>query len=284
MKITINGVSADIQIENEKTVGEVVTALESWLAGSGHRPSGLSIDGEPVDSGSVVSSFEREIAGIENLDLQTSTLSELTAESLMRLMNDIDDWENSGFDERKIFSDHWKESPEARLLAEQAPDLYNWAVSTFSGEGAGAADLRSISGERLREFKDPADELGRMKQAVADVCDRLEQLPLDLQTGKDAEAARTVSVFSGVTEKIFRIFNILKMEGFSVEKITVADMPITAYMTEFGAALGELLEAYRRRDTVLVGDLAEYEMAPRLRGLYAAICVAAPVCVAAEGD
>jgi hypothetical protein len=42
-------------------------------------------------------------------------------------------------------------------------------------------------------------------------------------------------------------------------------------MEEFGAALKELLAAYEVRDAVLVGDLAEYELAPRLRGLYAAI-------------
>jgi len=284
MKITINGVYADIQIENEKTVGEILAALETWLADAGHRPSGLSIDGEVINAASIDSCFEREIAGVENLDIRTSSLSELTAESLLRLIHDIDTWENSGFDEKKIFSENWKESPEAGLLAEQAPDLYDWTVKTFSGEGAGAANLRSLSEERIREFKDPADELGKTKQAVAEVCSRLEQLPLDLQTGKDAEAARTVSVFSGIAEKVFRIYNVLKMEGFSVEEITVADMPIKIYMNEFGDALGEMLTAYKQRDTVLVGDLAEYEMAPRLRGLYAAIYNAAAICGAAEGE
>jgi hypothetical protein len=281
MKITINGAYADIQVENEKTVGEILAALEPWLAGSGHRPSGLIVDGEVIDTGSVDSCFEREITGIETLDIRTSSLSQLAAESLLCLMYDIDTWENSGFDEKRGFSEHWKESPEANLLAEQAPDLFDWAVKTFSGEGAGAAELRSVGGERLRELNDPAGELGRAKQAVAEVCDRLERLPLDLQTGKDAEAAMTVSIFSGIAEKVFRIFNVLRAEGFPVAETTVADMPITAYMGEFGGALGEMLAAYKQRDTVLVGDLAEYEMAPRLRGLYSAIYNAAAT---AEGE
>jgi hypothetical protein len=93
----------------------------------------------------------------------------------------------------------------------------------------------------------------------------------------------TVSFFSGIAEKVFRIFNILRAEGFPVTETTVADMPITAYMGEFGSALGEMLTAYKQRDTVLVGDLAEYEMAPRLRGLYAAICAAAATAATAEG-
>jgi hypothetical protein len=284
MKITINGASADIQLENEKTVGEILAAMEAWLAASGHRPSGLVVDGEVINAGSVDACFGREISGIETLDILTSSLSQLAAESLLCLMRDIDTWENSGFDERRAFSQQWKQSPEANLLAEQAPDVYDWAVKTFSGEGAGAAELRSVGGERLRELSDPAGELGRTKQAVTEVCDRLERLPLDLQTGKDAQAAMTVSVFSGIAEKVFRIFNVLRAEGFPVAETTVADMPIAAYMGEFGGALGEMLDAYKQHDTVLVGDLAEYEMAPRLRGLYSAICTVAGTFNAAEGE
>ena len=49
-------------------------------------------------------------------------------------------------------------------------------------------------------------------------------------------------------------------------EITVSD-----YIGEFNAILKELLAAYETRDSVLVGDLAEYELAPRLRCLYAAL-------------
>jgi len=104
-----------------------------------------------------------------------------------------------------------------------------------------------------------------------EICARLEDLPLDIQTGKDARAAETVNTFSNIAEKVFRIIGILKLEGFPVGEITVGSMPIAAYITEFGSALRELLTAYEQHDTVLVGDLAEYEMAPRLRGLHSAV-------------
>ena len=284
MKITINGVNADIQPENEKTVGEILAAMETWLAGSGHRLSGFSLDGEAVKSDSMEMFFNRELAGVKTIDIITSSLPELIMESLLLLIQDIEAWELSGFDGKAKFAVHWKESPEANLLAEQAPDLYDWTVKTFSGEGLSPEELRFICEERLRELKDPAGELGRTGQAVTDVCGRLEQLPLDIQTGKDAEAAGTVNIFSGVTEKVFRIFRVLKMQGVSVDNITVADTPITVYITEFGKALDELLNAYKQRDTVLVGDIAEYEMAPRLCGLYSAIYNAVGAKKTAGGD
>ena len=272
MKIRINGMDAGIQLETEKTVGEILAALENWLAGTGHRLSGLSINDEVIGAGSLDLYFDKDIDTIETLDLMTSSLPELIAESLFRLMEDIDTYEAADFGEKGPFAERWKESPEARLLAEQSPVLFDWVQKTFSGEGLGPQGLRLLAEERLRELQDPAGEMDRAKALVTGVCTRLEELPLDIQTGKDSKAVETMNIFSGIAEKIFRVFNVLKMEGFPVQDIMAGDMPVAAYITEFNNILQELLRAYEQHDTVLVGDLAEYEMAPRLNGLYTAIC------------
>ena len=70
---------------------------------------------------------------------------------------------------------------------------------------------------------------------------------------------------------MFRVFNILKMECFPVEDITIEGTPIAVFFAEFNNTLRDLLGAYEQRDTVLVGDIAEYEIAPKLRYLYAAM-------------
>ena len=271
MKITINGADADIRPETEKTVGEVLCALEAWLDDSGFRLSGLSIDGETASVGSMEECFERNIDTINTLDVRTSSLPQLIAECLLNVMQDIDAFEGAVFEERRPFAENWKKSPEARLLAEQNPDLFDWALKTFSGEGASPQALRTLAEERLQELRDPAGEMRRTVPLVSEVCARLEEFPLDIQTGKDARAAETVNVFSGVAEKVFRVFNVLKMEGFPVGEIMVEATPISTCISEFNAALRELLAAYEHRDTVMAGDIAEYEMAPRLHRLHAAI-------------
>ena len=271
MKITINGVDADIRPETEKTVGEVLCALESWLADSGYRLSGLSIDGEMVGIESMEECFSREIDAISILDIKTSSVAELLAEAFCQLAQDMDVFEAAGFEERRAFASGWVLSPQAILLAEQYPDFFELAVSTFSGEGAGVKMLRPLAGERLRELEDPVGEIRRAGPLVADVCGRLEEFPLDTQTGKDARAAETVALFSGIAEKVFRLFYVLKMEGFPVGDIIVEETPITTFISEFGATLRDMLAAYEQHDTVLAGDIAEYEVAPRLRGLHNAV-------------
>jgi len=271
MKIKLNGVDADIKPENEKTIGEILSALDTWLTGSGHRLSGLIIDGKAVNAREMELSFSRGIETVDTLDICTSSLSQLISESLTRTIQDIEDFQSAGFDEKAVFSGKWKESPQGCLLAEQYPELFEWTIKAFSGEGCSPQVLTALFEERLRELLDPAGEMGRIAQLVDDICARLTEFPLDIQTGKDAKAAETVNVFSGVAEKVFRIYHTLKIEGFPVADITVDNMPIIIYITEFSKALKELLDAYERRDTVLIGDLAEYEMAPRLRGLHAAV-------------
>jgi len=271
MKIQINGVDADIKPENEKTVGEILGALDAWLAGTGHRLSGLNIDGKAVNAQEMGLSFSRSIDTIDTIDICTSPLPQLIAESIGRTMRDIEEFREAGFDEKAGFADKWKASPQGCLLAEQYPELFDWTIKSFSGEGCSPQVLTALFEERLRELRDPAGEMGRTALLVDDICARLAEFSLDIQTGKDARAAETVNVFSGITEKVFRIYYTLKMEGFPVAEITIDNTPINDYIMEFNKALKEMLDAYEKRDTVLIGDMAEYEMAPRLRGLHAAV-------------
>jgi len=271
MKIQINGVDADIKPEKEKTVGEVLSALDAWLAGTGHRLSGLNIDGKAVNAREMELSFSRDIETIDTLNICTSSLPQLVAESLCRTMRDIEEFQEAGFDEKADFSGKWKTSPQGCLLAEQYPELFDWTMKAFSGEGCSPQVLQALFEERLRELQDPAGEMSRTALLVDDICARLAEFSLDIQTGKDTRAAETMNVFSGVAEKVFRIYHTLKIEGFPVTDITVDNTPVNDYITEFGKTLKEMLDAYERHDTVLIGDLSEYEMAPRLRSLHAAV-------------
>jgi hypothetical protein len=271
MNIRINGNQADITLESEKTVGDVLAGLSDWLNGSGHRLSGLDIDGETAASGSLETFFDRKLAGIGTLDIRTSSLPELTVEALLYTRGDLEDYENAAFGEKQDLRSRWLESPGAFFLAEQAPEIYRWAEKTFSGEGLSPAELRGLIDERLRELGDPLGELDHAGPLIAGIAARLEDLPLDIQTGKDSRAVETVQMFSNIAEKVFRVFKVLKNRGLDTDALKVDDIPIADYIGEFDAALRELLAAYETRDTVLVGDLAEYELAPRLRGLYAAL-------------
>jgi hypothetical protein len=149
-------------------------------------------------------------------------------------------------------------------------DLYILAAGSFSGEGMEIQELQKIIRERLREIEDPRREIAALGPLVRTAAGRLEDLPLDIQTGKDGRAAETVQLFSTAAGKLLRLLGLLKLEGYSPETLTVDGVPIFKYVEEFESVLKDLAAAYEAKDAVLVGDLAEYELAPRFLKLYSA--------------
>jgi hypothetical protein len=271
MEISINGEKGGITLEQEKTAGEVLSGLENWLRNSGHRLSGIKINGELVKAASLGDVFDRDLADIENMDILTNSWAELAVDALTALIQDLCDFEESDFQDRSRFAAEWIESPSSRFLSEEIPEIHAWASFAFSGQGYSPSELKLIVEERLRELEDPRAELERIEKPVEDLEKRLEDLPLDFQTGKDRQATETIQIFSAAAEKIMRIYAILRVEGYDLVSRRVEDKTLPEYLEEFNAVLRELLAAYEAKDAVLAGDIAEYELAPRLTRLFAGL-------------
>ncbi|MCL2208782.1 MAG: hypothetical protein FWB89_01320 [Treponema sp.] len=267
MELFINGHTADITIDKEKTVGDVMAGLEEWLAGMGHRLSGLSIDGQNANTSLLDDFFSRELKDIKKIDITTSTIADLFAESLLNLLSDIKDFELLDSNDKKTFIDIWKEKAHVLFTFEQMPDLYNIIINLFAGAETDPASVYSITEERLREVKNPVLEFTNLSQHITQTCALLCDLPLDIQTGKDAKAARTIQFFSGISEKIIRNLKQLDLQGFLLPANDTENQ-INSILSEFGSIVKNLLEAYEKYDTVLVGDIAEYEASPTLQKLY----------------
>ncbi|MDR2177601.1 MAG: hypothetical protein LBP20_06105 [Treponema sp.] len=273
MNITIDGKQADIILEQEKTIGDVLSGLEDWLRGSGYRISGISVNGETVGEDSLDCFFNRNLSTVETLDLRTSSWAEHAVQSIASLYDVVQELENSAYAEREALRTRWIAMPGARFLKSEIPELWAMAEKTLAGEGAAPGELRGLLEERLRELENPRGELAGSGALIETLVQRLKDLPLDIQTGKDRRAAETMGIFSTLAEKLVRIFNLLKIEGLLPENITVEGAPVLDYIGEFDSILKDLVRAYEERDTVLVGDLSEYELAPRMLQFYTAIKV-----------
>ncbi|MDR2069423.1 MAG: hypothetical protein LBP71_06090 [Spirochaetaceae bacterium] len=271
MEITINGNPADITLEKERTLGELLSGIENWLWGSGHSLSGLQVDGAVIGVDSVADAFRWDLEKIKTIDIKTSTRSELLEEALLAAKETLKTYGDALFDRQHQIREQWGKSPAGVFLSEKAPELYDGMAKTLRGEGLPPEKMECLIDERLREVENPQKEILRMEGVVTGTAKGLEDLPLDIQTGKDQQAAETVALFSGITEKLYRLIFLLNQRGILTDEVTVEDLSIQAFIEEFTAALKELLAAYEVKDAVLVGDLAEYELAPRLLKLYSAM-------------
>jgi hypothetical protein len=273
MEITIDGIQADITLETEKTVGELLSGIDAWLTGSGYRMSGLEVDGEIIGTAAMNEVLRRELEPIKAIDIKTTSQPMLMLEALCGARNTL---EACGSAPERL-SAGWNGGAAAGYLEENSPELAAIIRKTLDGTGPLPRETGALIDERIREIENPRGEVLQIEPALMDTVKRLEDLPLDIQTGKDGRAAETVSLFSTIAEKLLRLIFMMKCQGIFLEPAAAETPPVQDSVEDFGAALKELLAAYETKDAVLIGDLAEYEVAPRLCKLFSLVKTAAAI-------
>ncbi|HKL87278.1 MAG TPA: hypothetical protein VJ861_13200 [Treponemataceae bacterium] len=94
---------------------------------------------------------------------------------------------------------------------------------------------------------------------------QLEQIPVELQTGKNLEVMETINTFSTELQEIYRMLPLLPLTGINIEKTDFEGENIIHCPEKLAPLLHSLLDAMKANDTVQVGDISEYELAPRIK-------------------
>ncbi|MDR0383549.1 MAG: hypothetical protein LBH50_06135 [Spirochaetaceae bacterium] len=262
MTTIIDGAAADIKIENEKTLGDALSGLEKWAGESGFCLSGVTVDGVRAGADDMDALFNREIRDITTLGIDTAPFAAMYADALSALSAALRSWDRAG-DDRNEAESQWRGSPAAAFIARYDKPLSDLLKGRFSDEIA--AEAAGIVKDREAEAENPVAAFLSMEDGLNEYVSRLSDLPLDLQTGNDRRAAETIERFSGFTQKLFRLLPFLKYA--MIEK----PCGNAELFDEFKSALKEFLAAYENKDMVLCGDLAEYEIAPRIKDIYATL-------------
>jgi hypothetical protein len=193
MDIYINNEQIEYRAESEKTVGEILGAIESECEKSGATITGIRVDGKQIPA--------------EALD----GIFSLAPNSIARI------------------------------------------------------DLDTISGNDVLVL------LRNLGQEFTDCAPLLRDIPVQLQTGKDGMVMETINSFSVSLQNLYQALPLLPITPIGdktpeIDGITLADFP-----AELTPLLTDLLDALKKHDTVLVGDLSEYELAPRIERLGAVL-------------
>ncbi|MDR2864242.1 MAG: hypothetical protein LBV68_01365 [Spirochaetaceae bacterium] len=265
MFITINEKPIDITIENEKTVGELVAGIDLWLAGSGFVICALVVNDKASGASALDNALTQSLNEVSSIDIKTQAAAEICVDALLLTREMLEKWAVSDNGEKAAIELKWSASPAASFFQNREPEIYLHIKDIFTGKNENT--LEPFLSERTRELDDPIKEFLGIEERVDDTAARLSDFALDLQTGKEPHAAETVKIFSVLSAKLFRLIPLLRSSGIDFETVPLEKN----FFENLNLTLKEFLAVYEAQDTVLSGDLAEYEMAPRLHDLYDAV-------------
>lgn len=186
MDIYINAVKADFTLENEKTIGEILNAVEADCEKNNATIIRVSIDDKNISGEKLDAVFGYTIESVKKLEIET------VAE------NDI-------------------------MLA-----------------------LHDVS-EKFTHIRT-----------------ELLQVPILLQSSKDAKVSAIVTLFADQFDVMCHLLTLCSLFPARFEGFSIDGQSISNFLTNFTPILQEFETSFSSHDTVLTGDLAEYEIAPRL--------------------
>ncbi|MCR4734273.1 MAG: hypothetical protein K5829_04630 [Treponema sp.] len=193
IKVYINGQEVDVQLENEKTIGDVLNSFEQTCEANKAAVIGITINGKKITA----DIFDEEAA------------KELT--------------EDCTFD----FS----------VVTEQSiKDSFSTLSTLF-------------------------DQLSK----------KMEEIPVELQNGKNSQAIESIKNLADSIDEFCHIAALASLFPETFTNTNIDGKNFKDFFADFSQILLDYEQALQSNDTVLLGDLSEYEICPRLASISEAL-------------
>ena len=298
MRITVNGAPLAIDVKDSANLGELLSGADDLLDRAGSVIVSLKVDGEEVDAEGYARFAEMPSSSVSIVEIRAEDAAAIRIRALETLLELLAICKRSAED--TAAEDTAAVWPGLRTGARDMKDAFAGLfaadelsfVQLFSDildragdkpDKAARVELSAQSDrsqevfeERLAELRRPAEEM----RAAATLFDarsgELADLPVLLQTGKEDQAMKAVLYFVEIFNKVIRIIPELRRSGIDTASIFVGGSAMPDFYGEFNGVLRQLTDAFEHKDAVLIGDLAEYEVLPRMRSFFGAMREALP--------
>ena len=274
MEIYVNGEQVSFSLEKENSLFDIYTALCLWAGEQGVQITGCQVNGKDL---SLPLSEEEGKAPLDSI-MQLAVTANGKEEELEIIHHYFEIFSaalQAGNEE--VVRECLKEYPYIRAgLSAHMPDIFDLSAGkTFASDAlllAGRDKTNALNQtekdamssyahaalmiveDSLREVLNPQQEASSASRLLVAAKPALENVPVLLQAGKDREAMQCILSFTELALKAIRLLAERRGGQESSRK----------FCGELNGILNELRSAFELRDSVLIGDLFEYEIAPRI--------------------
>ncbi|WP_028975335.1 hypothetical protein [Spirochaeta cellobiosiphila] len=291
MEILLNKQPMDIQLEGENVLGDIISELEIWLAKENYVIQTLKQDNENIDLSDNSSWKDTDIKGITKLEVEAvmaeearynnletiaiylTNLKEAMLQGNKELASDLlTDFEGVTYSFNSMMDSSFVKSAPLNVLISE---IHNWETNTSKENlppSQGLVQALEICVSmvviQIKEISNPIEECDKAFTVLEGMLPGLRDLSLMLQTGKDKEALNLVITLTEVLNKIMRLFGkYCTLKNKNLEDLSIQELPAQEFFTALNNIFNELGEAFESNDSILIGDLSEYEIVPKLESL-----------------
>lgn len=100
---------------------------------------------------------------------------------------------------------------------------------------------------------------------------KMENVPMDFQNGKAQNVTSSIKELADNIDNLSHIAALASLFPDSFSSTTINGQNFNDFFQEFSPILLDYEQALQSNDTVLIGDLSEYEICPRLRSISEAL-------------
>ena len=119
----------------------------------------------------------------------------------------------------------------------------------------------------INEIKDAFIKLSELFEQLSV---QMEGVPVALQSGKNKEVSASIKSLADSIDQFCHIATLASLfpETFSADSVKIN---FNEFFADFSPILKDFEDALQNNDTVMLGDLSEYEICPRLKEISAAL-------------
>lgn len=272
MKILVNGEVLEMDTQDRK-LGPILAELDKRIENAGGIITGISADGHNIDADSIDGFMENLSTAYLQLEIIAENADELKKEAIKSFLTIIAS-SPSGGNGNSMSIENWNKSRSAYnslFNAEETAflDVFEEAQGPDSFERIRM--LETFLEDRLEELENPLDALSRIAVFFDKIKGDISEVSVKMQTGRDEQAMKTILMVIELFNKTIRILPGYMRKSKDAENMQIQGMPVDAFYNDFNTSLRELAGAFENKDGVLIGDLAEYEILPRLEAFFDAV-------------
>ena len=110
-----------------------------------------------------------------------------------------------------------------------------------------------------------------LSKLFVELAQQMEEIPAALQSGKNQEVSQSITKVADSIDNFCHVATLASLFPEDFKNTKINGMQFNDFFAAFSPILHDFEQALQNNDTVLIGDLSEYEICPRLKEIASAL-------------